>query len=459
MFIGVRFLMGFFRLVFMVSRGWIFCSGVSICLQWGLVSGLPELADLVVVFDFLGLRFVGVVRLISGCVFIYSSGYIGKEEWGVRFLLVLFSFVVSIGLLVLVPSVVGVILGWDGLGLSSFLLVVYYQDKDSLSSGVLTALSNRIGDGLILVSMGMGLVNGQWCVFYGGCYGTLFCLAVLVARITKRAQMPFCSWLPAAMAAPTPVRSLVHSSTLVAAGIYLLIRYGEVFCEGDLWGRVLMVVGCFTFLMSGVGAILEGDVKKIVALSTLRQLGMMVFVLGLGHPMLCLFHTYIHAVFKALLFMGVGVIIHSRQNQDVYGLSSCYWDMPFARGIVVLASFCLGGVPFLCGYFSKDLMVEVCLGRGVGVVFLFGVVVGVILTVMYSFRLCYRILCGVVNHRSLSGGPDCLVMRGAIVGLGVACVFVGEVVGGLVEVSSWVSLEVGVKLVPIVVLFGGIYLT
>lgn len=157
--------------------------------------------------------------------------------------------------------------------------------------------------------------------------------------------MPLCAWLPAAMAAPTPVRSLVHSSTLVTAGVYLLLRYGVVAEIAD----ILLVLRSITLILGGVSALFEGDVKKVVALSTLRQLGMIVFVVRLGFKVFCLFHLYMHALLKASLFLAVGAIIHARNEQDINFLRGRILDRPGRRAVVVVSCGALSGIPFLCG--------------------------------------------------------------------------------------------------------------
>jgi len=190
------------------------------------------------------------------------------------------------------------LIGWDLLGVTSFFLVIYYKNRKSLGSGMLTALSNRVGDALFLIILGLRLSHAG-----GLSHLQLICLIALA--ITKRAQYPFSSWLPAAIAAPTPVRCLVHSRTLVTAGVYVLLRYNP---HESQW---LIVAGSVTILIAGICACAETDVKKIIALSTLSQLGVMMVALGLTLKELCFFHLITHALFKALLFLCIGVFIHN----------------------------------------------------------------------------------------------------------------------------------------------------
>lgn len=180
---------------------------------------------------------------------------------------------------------------------------------------------------------------------------------LLVGAFTKRAQLPFCAWLPAAMAAPTPVSSLVHSSTLVTAGVYVLIRLGGSLPRHG--GFMVATVGSLTMLLAGLRALGEGDMKKIVALSTLRQLGIMVVGVGIGFPLLAFFHLIAHAFFKALLFVGVGNFIHaSGSYQDLKLIGGKSFRLPLTRSILVVAKARLCGLPFFSGFFSKEAILE-----------------------------------------------------------------------------------------------------
>lgn len=215
---------------------------------------------------------------------IFTCEYMSEEVFLRRFSWLVFLFVLSIRFVIFVPNLVAILLGWDGLGLVSFLLVIYYQNYKSLAGGILTVLINRVGDVIILLRIGLLCKEGSFGFFYllGDRAVVLVCIMLVVAGITKRAQIPFSSWLPAAMAAPTPVSALVHSSTLVTAGVFLLIRFYSYLRAFTWFKPFLLFVATLTMLMAGIAANLENDLKKIIALSTLRQLGVMMAALGLG---------------------------------------------------------------------------------------------------------------------------------------------------------------------------------
>lgn len=303
-------------------------------------------------------------------------------------------FVLSINVLVFTPRLLAVVLGWDGLGLISFVLVVYYQRDKALGAGLVTALINRVGDVLLLGSICLLREGGYW-----GLWGLsleervvgLVLLIVAILSITKRAQMPFSYWLPAAIIAPTPVSALVHSSTLVTAGVYLIIRLlmgvGELQVGGFV-RRFLLVASLLTNVMAGVRACFEVDLKKVVALSTLRQLGIIVMSLAMGYYSLAFFHLITHALFKSLMFIRVGRVIHLfNDSQDLRDMGGLWERMPWTRRCWLVSRMSLMGLPFLRGFYSKDLVVEGCLGGAVNLVVFMRVGLGIIRTVIYSGRV------------------------------------------------------------------------
>ena len=223
------------------------------------------------------------VLIISFSVFRFSYRYISHYKFYTRFHILLFTFVCSILLLIVSSNLLFTIIGWDGLGVSSYLLVIYYGRRKSYNAGILTVLSNRVGDALIIFRIGFILYMGSWNInFYKELLNTsdIFIFLLIIGAFTKRAQIPFSAWLPAAMAAPTPVSSLVHSSTLVTAGVYLLFRHLNDI-EGYCQFNIITITGIATIIIARLSALNEKDIKKIVALSTLSQLGLIVARLGL----------------------------------------------------------------------------------------------------------------------------------------------------------------------------------
>lgn len=231
---------------------------------------------------------------------------------------------------------------------------------------------------------------------------TVICAIAILAALTKSAQIPFSSWLPAAIAAPTPVSALVHSSTLVTAGVYLLIRFRNLFTDTEL-GKFLLLISGLTIFIAGLGANFEFDLKKIIALSTLSQLGLIMRILAIGFYKLAFFHLLTHALFKALLFMCAGAIIHNIKNsQDIRDMGSLTIYMPLTVSCLNIANLALCGFPFLAGFYSKDIILEIVLISELNLfsVFLFFFSTG--LTVRYSFRLFYYSFVITINQSSIN---------------------------------------------------------
>nr|YP_010743974.1 NADH dehydrogenase subunit 5 [Corigetus marmoratus]WET31977.1 NADH dehydrogenase subunit 5 [Corigetus marmoratus] len=404
----------------------------NLFLELNIVSFNSVAVIMTIFLDWMSLVFMSFVLFIAAMVIFYSEEYMKSDKMVKRFILLVVLFVLSMMLLIISPNLISILLGWDGLGLVSYALVIYYQNVKSFNAGMLTALSNRIGDAALLVAIAWMMNYGSWnFIFYLDLFMDDFCmmivlLFVILASLTKSAQIPFSSWLPAAMAAPTPVSSLVHSSTLVTAGVYLLIRFSEAFSYWMM--NLLLFISLFTMFMAGLGANFEFDLKKIIALSTLSQLGLMVSILALGSSDLAFFHLLLHAFFKALLFMCAGAIIHSLGNcQDIRFMGGLFSVMPITCMLFNVCNLALCGLPFLSGFYSKDLVVEVMSMGYVNlfVYFIFYFSVG--LTACYSFRLTYYSLTGNFNYlsmHSISEGMDSM-MKG-MMGLIFLVIFMGS---------------------------------
>ena len=331
------------------------------------------------------------VSFISSIVLFYRTFYIYGDKNFYRFIILVFLFVLSIFFLIIRPNIIRILLGWDGLGLVSYCLVIYYQNVKSANAGILTILSNRVGDVAILLRISWFLNFGSWNFFYfqhifNYWEVNLILFLVILAALTKRAQIPFSAWLPAAIAAPTPVSALVHSSTLVTAGVYLLIRFSPILEERNF----LFFISLSTIIISGLGANFENDLKKIIALSTLSQLGVIIITLSLGYYELSFFHLLTHALFKSLLFLCAGVIIHGMGDiQDIRYLGGLREALPVISLFFMGASLALCGFPFISGFYSKDLILEIFFYSSINSIMLFLVFISTIFTISYSLRLTY----------------------------------------------------------------------
>nr|AMX22571.1 NADH dehydrogenase subunit 5 [Coptotermes acinaciformis acinaciformis] len=403
----------FASFVFLFFLGWFCCflgvyfilSDLVYFVDWVIVSLNGSSVVMTFLFDWMSLLFMGFVFIISSLVILYSDDYMFGDLNIFRFISLVLMFVVSMMFLIVSPNMISILLGWDGLGLVSYLLVIYYQNVKSYGAGMLTVLSNRIGDVALLMVIAWMLNFGSWSFIYyldflsGSVEMELISFLVVLAAMTSSAQIPFSSWLPAAMAAPTPVSALVHSSTLVTAGVYLLIRFSPSF--GCLLNVILLLISGLTMFMAGLGANFEYDLSSIIALSTLSQLGLMIMTISVGMSGLAFFHLLTHALFKALLFMCAGGVIHSMgDSQDIRFMGGLSVYMPFTSSCLMVSNFALCGMPFLAGFYSKDFILEMVSMSYVNVFGFFLLFISTGLTVCYSFRLFYFVLCGDFNFVS-----------------------------------------------------------
>nr|YP_009704158.1 NADH dehydrogenase subunit 5 [Lucanus fortunei]AFQ62382.1 NADH dehydrogenase subunit 5 [Cheironitis sp. MJTNT-2012]QEN73216.1 NADH dehydrogenase subunit 5 [Lucanus fortunei] len=419
--------------------------------------------EMTLLFDWMSTLFMSFVLLISSMVIFYSEEYMEGDIYMNRFIMLVMMFVMSMLLLILSPNLISILLGWDGLGLVSYCLVIYYQNVKSFNAGMLTVLTNRLGDVAFLLSISWMMNFGSWnYVYFIECMKDTFemgliSIMILFAAMTKSAQIPFSSWLPAAMAAPTPVSSLVHSSTLVTAGVYLMIRFSVSLSYSVC--LVLLFFSGLTMFMAGLGASYEYDLKKIIALSTLSQLGLMMSILGMGGYMLAYYHLLTHALFKALLFMCAGCMIHSLSNsQDIRLMGGLINQMPLTCVCFIICNLSLCGLPFLSGFYSKDLILEVVSMEEVGFYVYLVYYLSTGLTVAYTARLIYYVVCGDFNYLSLHLVGDSMgAMLKGMVGLIFFTVFMGSVLSWMMFFEFYViCLPISLKMMTIfVTLVGG----
>ena len=393
---------------------------------------------MVLILDLVSVLFLITVTLISISVIFFRTRYIANEKFFSRFLFLVLSFVCRILLLILRPNSVRILLGWDGLGVTSYLLVIYYQRNKSYNAGIITALTNRLGDVGLLLCLAFLVKFGSWnfYLFIPPLEMGIILIILVRARITKRAQIPFSAWLPAAIAAPTPVSALVHSSTLVTAGVYLLIRFNYLLMSFDLL-KYLILVGVFTIFIAGLGAMRELDIKKVIALSTLRQLGVMIITIGVGFPLMGFFHLVAHAFFKALLFICAGILIHNfKDYQDIRLMSRGACFIPFTLRIFMTANLRLCGLPFIAGFYSKDLILEIFIMRRLNLFIFVIIILSTALTVLYSCRLAFLLGANIFKGERLTGIKD----FDPVVVAGYSFLLVPSIFGGLG--GNWVFYPV-----------------
>ena len=421
-------------------------------------------------FDLNSCFFRLLVCFITSRVLVFTSYYIGRYSNPRWFISLIFLFVLSILLLINVNDLFILILGWDGLGVISFLLILHYQTRTTSYSGLITLFTNRLGDSLLVLFICLffiKFVDSRIVVSSLAKSSPIIVSVFLLGVITKSALFPFSRWLPAAIAAPTPISALVHSSTLVTAGLYLIIRFysslfplclSEGFSARGRGTSLIVLVSLFTSFYAGINSLVEQDLKKIVALSTLSHMGFIRLALFSGALSLAFFHLFSHALFKSLLFISVGelIVVYSH-SQDKRFISNASNLSSHSAGLITFAVISLVGLPFVSGFYSKDYILESLRYSYISFFLYFVLLVNLFFTFLYSF-IMYRVLLSISSHPTLTMVNPLVGFRGYYLILGLMTVLFSSlynwVVGGLFYVLLLPPLW---KLTPFI-MFGVIVL-
>ncbi len=377
---------------------WVHC-GLFI-VNWGFI------------FDSLSIIMLLMVGIVSGIVHYYSIGYMEFDPSILRFMSYLSLFTFFMFILVTADNFVQLFLGWEGIGLCSYLLISFWNSRVQASKSALKAIViNRIGDfgylcGLVFIyyffrSIDFSVVFVLTPFFTKAmlscltwnipCLDTI-CICLFIGSIGKSAQMGLHTWLPDAMEGPTPVSALIHAATLVTAGVFLIIRCSALFEFAPMALFMMLFIGGLTAFFSATIAITQNDIKKVIAYSTCSQLGYMVFICGLSYYNVSMFHLINHAFFKALLFLGAGSIIHAMSGeQDVRKYGKLVNLIPYTYATMLIGFIALSGLPFLSGFYSKDLILELAFTNyKIGGLFVYWLgTLSAGLTAFYSFRIFY----------------------------------------------------------------------
>ena len=375
-----------------------------------------------------------VVSFIGLLIHIFSLGYMADDEAKSRYFGGLSIFMFSMIGITLADNLIMIFVFWELVGFSSYLLIAHYFKTDDAAKASRKAfIVNRVGDfgfllGIIFTYWIFGTVNLQELEAASldpTLTSTLLCLLLACGFIGKSAQFPLHVWLPDAMAGPTPVSALIHAATMVAAGVFLLIRIDFLFTAEAL--KLVGLLGAVMGLYAGFCALTQRDIKKVLAYSTLSQLGYMAAAFGLGLPGIALFHLMTHAFFKALMFLGSGSVIHAcHHEQDIFAYGGLRKKMPITAYTFLVGVLAISGVHFLSGYFSKD---AILLGAyNLDFVIFLILYVGAILTSVYMFRLYFLTFCGEARSKSSSAAHESTIfMTAPLLVLGFL-----SVVGGFV---------------------------
>jgi NADH-quinone oxidoreductase subunit L len=388
---------------------------------WTYASTGDFVVDLAILVDPLSVFMCLVVSGVSFLIHLYSVAYMGGDRGYARYFSYLNYFVFSMLLLVLAANFVILIIGWAFVGAASYLLISFwYRRQTAVAAGIKAFVINVIGDVALVVAAFLILDNVHSLDFltvfhdvgeaFGRNDGTLVAasLLILVGAFAKSAQLPLHTWLPDAMEGPTPVSALIHAATMVTAGVYLIARMHPLFELAPSAADVGAIVGCATLVFAATVAVVVTDLKRVIAYSTISQIGYMVMGASIAAYGAGLFHLMTHAFFKALLFMGAGSVIGAMAGiQDMDRMSGFRRAMPFTFITFTIGALTLAGFPLTAGFFSKDEIIAFAINRGdfYVVLAIFGYI-GAFLTAFYSFRMVFRVFLGeaVPEARELEGG-------------------------------------------------------
>jgi NADH-quinone oxidoreductase subunit L len=363
--------------------------------------------------DALSLVMILVVTFVGFWIHLYSAEFMMHDEGYSRFFAYMNLFVASMLTLLLADNLLLLYLGWEGVGLCSYLLIgFWYRDPANGLAARKAFIVTRVGDtamllGLFLLFTSLGTVqiqdvmrraSDQWVM--GSTLAITAALLLLGGAVGKSAQLPLQVWLPDAMAGPTPTSALIHAATMVTAGVYLIARMHVLFALAPAAQLTVAAVGAATLLLAGCSALTQHDIKRILAYSTVSQIGYMFLALGVGAWSAAIFHFVTHAFFKALLFLGAGVIIEALHDEhSIFHMGGLRQDLPIAFWTVLIAGCSLAGLPFItAGFYSKDLIIwEAWSGAQGGLGFWIVGIVGALLTSLYTFRLIFRVFFGPIQ--------------------------------------------------------------
>ena len=365
-----------------------------------------------------------VVTSVSSLVHLYSIGYMSHDPNKPRFMAYLSLFTFAMLMLIVSDNFLQLFFGWEGVGLCSYLLIGFWYKKNTANNAAIKAfLVNRVGDfglaiSIFLIFNYFGTLNydevfakvavdpTKEIIFLGLSVNliTLISLTLFIGAMGKSAQFLFHTWLPDAMEGPTPVSALIHAATMVTAGVFLVVRFSPIFEYSQVALNFIAIVGMVTAVFAASVALVQNDIKKIIAYSTCSQLGYMFFAAGVGAYHVAIFHLFTHAFFKALLFLGAGSVIHTfNDEQDIRKMGGVWKKIPYTWCLMLIGTLALTGFPFLSGFYSKDAIIEFAYFKNSSIGN-YAMTVGILtafLTAIYSWRLFFKTFHGKYNNSDL----------------------------------------------------------